>query len=340
MRFFYIIFVSCLLISCGSDSSSDETPTPAEPQPTPIVSFSISDAPVDSVTSVNVTFSSITLKSDDNDEDDDSGLNLPILDDAGNPTTITINLMDYQNGEQKLIIDNVEVVAGDYKNLILNTSGCPQNQNGSTEFCWVVDDEGIKTLKTPSNKLKLGAFSVSTQAEQAFTIEFNLRSSMTNTAGGSSYNLKPHGISIVDSAGVGSLTGSVDVNLLTAGDDCETVYEENTDHGKVIYLYEGEIVQGALMGDEFDPDVAQNTIPDNVVMPYASDSIALDRDTGIYNYHLAHLPEGDYTVAFSCSAVGDDSEEYEGVMIANPSNQQHSVTIEASVESVVDFTES
>jgi len=339
VRYFYIICVSYLLISCGSDSSSDETPIPIEPEATPLVSFSISDAPVDSVTSVNVTFSSITLKSDD-DEDDSSGLNLPIVDDAGNPTTTTINLMDYQNGEQKLIIDNVEVASGDYKNLILNTFGCPQNQNGSTEFCWVVDGEGIKTLKTPSNKLKLGEFSVSTQAEQAFTIEFNLRSSMTNTAGGASYNLKPHGIRVVDSAGVGSLTGSVDVNLLTAGDNCETVYEENTDHGKVVYLYEGEIAQDAIMGDEFDPDVAQNAIPNNVVRPYASDSVSFDMDTSIYSYYFAHLPEGDFTVAFSCGAVDDDSEEYEGVVIANPNNQRHSATIEANNESIVDFTES
>ncbi len=334
-----------LLIACGGGSSSEDTPTPVEPpttvEPTsaPLVSFSISDAPSDSVTSVNVTFSSISLKSDNDDEDDDSGLEIPILDDSGNPTTMTIDLMDYQGGDEKLIISNIEVSAGDYTSFVLNTSDCPQNQNGSTEFCWVVDSEGIKPLKTPSNKLKLGAFSISSDLEQAYTIEFNLRSSMTNTAGGASYNLKPHGIRIVNGAEVGSLTGVVDVNLLTAGDECETVFEENTDHGKVVYLYEGDIAEGTVMGDEYDPNEAQNEIPDNVVMPYASDSISFDTDTDIISYAFAHLPAGNYTVAFSCSAVGDGSVEYDGLTISNPSEQQHSVTISANVESTANFIE-
>ncbi|MCW8834224.1 MAG: DUF4382 domain-containing protein, partial [Colwellia sp.] len=268
MRLF-LVLLSFFLMSCGGGSSTTETsepaPTPAPdpaPSPLPVISFSISDAPSDSVTAVNVTFSSITLKSAGDDDDDNSGLDFPILDDDGNPTTMTIDLMAYQNGEQKLIIENVEVAMGEYQNLILNTSGCPQNQNGSTEFCWVVDAEGIKTLKTPSNKLKLGGFNVSEDSEQAYTIEFNLRSSMTSTANGASYNLKPHGIRIVDSTSVGSLVGTVDANLLTVGEGCETVYQEDSDHGKVVYLYEGDVADEAVLADEFDPDVAENVVPD------------------------------------------------------------------------------
>jgi len=338
MRLFYTIIFSYFLVSCGGSSSSTREQNPDTPPPTPIVSFSISDAPSDSVISVNVTFSSITLKLITDNEDDDSGLNLPILDDAGNPSSMTIDLMNYQNGDEKLIINNVEVAVGNYTNLVLNTSGCPQNQNGSTEFCWVVDGEGIKPLKTPSNKLKLGALNISSEIEQSYNIEFNLRSSMTNTAGGASYNLKPHGIRIVNSAEVGSLTGSIDANLLTIGDGCETVFQDNSDHGKVIYLYQGEISQDDIMADEFDPEVAQNQIPDNVVSPYASDSISFNDDENTYHYSFSHLPIGNYTVALSCSAIGD-TEEYEGIMIPNPTDQLHSLTIEANAGSEVNFTE-
>lgn len=339
MRPFTTTLCCWLVVSCGGDYDTKQAPIIVEPPATPLVTFAVSDAPSDLVTSVNVTFSSITLKSENDNEDDDSGLNLPILNDAGEPTTMTINLMDYQQGDEKIIIDNVEIAAGAYKNLILNTSGCPQNQNGSTEFCWVVDEQGIKTLKTPSNKLKLGALSVSDEANQSYTIEFNLRSSMTTTAAGASYNLKPHGIRIVDGSDVGSLSGIIDANLLTAGEGCATVYLENSDHGKVVYLYSGNIADDALMGDEFDADVAQNVIPDNLVQPYASDAIDFNTDTATYHYTFAHLPAGDYTVAFSCSAVGDDAEEYDGIMIANPANQRHGVAIEADIESIVNFTE-
>jgi len=339
MRLFTIISLSCLLISCGGDSGGNgiTTATPEPSQPLPIVSFSVSDAPSDSVTSVNVTFSSITLKTAS--DSDDSGLDLPILDDEGEPSTMTIDLMNYQNGDAKLIINNVVVPMGDYESLVLNTFGCPQNQNGSTESCWVVDNEGIKTLKTPSNKLKLGAVSISSEIEQTFNIEFNLRSSMTSTAGGASYNLKPHGIRIVDSAEVGSLSGTIDVNLLTLGEGCETVFQVDSDHGKVVYLYEGDISEEAVMGDEYDPDVAQNEIPDNVIKPYTSDSIYFDADDSSYNYKFSFLPAGEYTVAFSCSAIGDEPEEYEGIMIPTPSNQRHNIVIEANNESEVNFTE-
>ena len=106
---------------------------------------------------------------------------------------------------------------------------------------------------------------------------------MTNTAAGASYNLKHHGIRIVNRAGVGSLTGIADVNLLTSGDKCEKVFEEDTEHGKVVYIFQGFIALDAVMGDEFDPDEALNEIPDNVVMPYASDSISFDTDTDIHS---------------------------------------------------------
>ncbi|WP_440876373.1 DUF4382 domain-containing protein [Thalassotalea sp. PLHSN55] len=330
----------CLfLTACGSDNDSSSTEPPAPT--TALVSFSISDAPVDFAESVNVTYSSITLKSDGDNEDDDSGLTIPILDENGNPTTITINLLDYQNGDEKLIISDTEIAIGEYSNLILNTSGCPQNQNGSTDSCWVEDDEGIKPLKTPSNKLKLGAFSVSSEAVQAYTIEFNLRSSLVETAGGASYNLKPHGVRVVDSESVGSIAGMVDVNLLNVGENCATVYEDNTDHGKVVYLYAGTIAEGDIMGDEFDPDTAQEPIADNVVMPFASDTLVYndELELAMYTYHFAHLPPNTYTVAFSCSAVGDDSVEYNEITIADPAEQVHQVVVAEAQDVIQNFTE-
>lgn len=335
MRLFIMVLVSFSLISCGGSSSEGEVII----SPTPLVSFAIADAPADSVTSVNVTFSSITLKSTSDDEDDESGINIPILDDDGNPTTQTIDVMDYQNGEELIIIENFELAAGDYSNLILNTSGCPQNPNGSDEFCWVIDNDTRKPLKTPSNKLKLGSFSVSDDEQQIYTIEFNLRSSLTSTAGGSAFNLKPHGIRIVESTEVGTLQGSVDVNLLSAGEGCESNFLENTDHGKVVYLYQGEMVEGAVFVDEFDPDEAENTRPENAVKPYGSDTLSFDVDTNRYVYNFSHLPTGNYTVAFSCSAVGDSANEYDDIAIANPEVQIHIVTIEKGIDLIQNFTE-
>lgn len=335
MRLLITVLMSFSLISCGGSSSEGEESTPA----IPLVSFAIADAPADSVTSVNVTFSSITLKSTSDDEDDESGINIPILDDDGNPTTQTIDVMDYQNGEELIIIENFELAAGDYTNLILNTSGCPQNPNGSDEFCWVIDNDTRKPLKTPSNKLKLGNFTVSGDEQQIYTIEFNLRSSLTSTAGGSAFNLKPHGIRIVESTEVGAVHGSVDANLLSAGEGCENNFLENTDHGKVVYLYQGEMAEGDVFVDEFDPDEAENSRPENAVKPYGSDTLSFDVNTNSYVYSFSHLPSGNYTLAFSCSAVDDSANEYDGIVIANPEVQIHTVTIEKDIDLVQNFVE-
>ena len=143
----------------------------------------------------------------------------------------------------------------------------------------------------------------------------------------------------MDRGEIGSLVGTVDVNLLTAGEACETVFEADTDHGKVVYLYEGEVTVEMLMADEFDADEAQNVVPENAVKPFASDTVSFDAESTTYSYSFSHLPTGNYTVAFSCSAVGDDSEEFDSIVIANPTEQQHSVVIEANVETTADFTE-
>lgn len=340
-----VCLICCALSACGGSSSgSSETPdvTPM-PTPTPavdpVVSFSISDAPLDSVTSVNVTFDSITLKSANDNQDDDSGILLPVLDSEGNASTITIDLMQYQNGDEKLLIGNTSIAEGDYSHLILNTSGCPQNQNGSTEFCWVIDQDGRKPLKTPSNKLKLGEFSVTNVAEQSYTIEFNLRSSLVSTANGASYNLKPHGVRIIDAMTDSMLLGDVDVNLLTAGEGCEGVFQVDTDHGKVVYLYQHNFANNETMMDEYDVDIVKNTLPVDAVKPIASTNVSFDSEQNRYFYNFAHLMAGEYTVAFSCSAIGDDPEEYDGIVIANPESQRHTLTLLENTQLTQHFTE-
>jgi len=331
-----------LIISCEGSSES-VTPEPVVPEsPTPLISFSIADAPADSVTEVWVTLNSITLKSASDDDDDDSGIPLPILDEDKEP--LLINLMAYQNGEEFLIIDNAEVPSGNYTNLILNTSGCAQKPNGSDKDCWVIDNDKRKPLKTPSNKLRLGAFNVSDEAQQKYTIDVSLRSSLTSTAGGAAFNLKPHGIRVVGI--VGSLSGTVDVNLLNAATDdddrCDEVFVAHTNHGKVVYLYQGDIAEDSVLVDEFDPDLALINRPENAISPYASDSLSYDAEAndgaGAYQYNFSHIPVGEYTVAFSCSALDDSAKEYDAIMIADPTEQKHTVTIEANTDKVQNFT--
>ncbi|MCW8330173.1 DUF4382 domain-containing protein [Photobacterium sp. SDRW27] len=315
------------LSGCGSDS-----------QETANVSFSVADAPVDNMKAVWVTLESVTLESDSKKSKTQT---IMITDKNGKNSPMYINLMDYQNGDTKLIIENAVIAKGSYR-LVLNTYGCAQSANGtgSTDYCSVVKyDDSIYPLKTPSNKLKLGEFYVSKKDYQAYTLEFKLRSALVNNGGGSNYNLKPHGVSIVESAAVGSISGTVDMNLYGAG-DCPT------DSGNVVYLYQGwHSTDGALdmtLGDEYDPSV-DTDVPENVLMPYASK--LLDQDNGDYTF--AYLPAGDYTLAFSCNDVGvnqneltgDDPEYYDQIPIGNPTYTWGEVTVSSGNNTTYDFNE-
>jgi hypothetical protein len=306
------------LTACGSDDS-DSQPTTA------LVSFSIADAPVDSAQEVNVSYASLTLQRTDQDD-----IELPIEDENGDP--ISINLLDYQNGDSLLVLSDAELPVGEYSELIINTYECPQNQNGDTQYCNVVEDSNaVLPLKTPSNKLRLGGFTVTTEGTQAYTIDFNLRKSLVSTAGGASYNLKPHGVTIIDNTTVGNVSGTVDPNLLSAG-ECVA------DTGNVVYLYTSPIAEESVLGDEFDPEI-DTEVPANVVQPYASKMVQLDSETGEYSYSFAHLPAADYLLAFSCSAVNDDPELYDEILIADPSEQQATISVVSGETTEYNFVE-
>ncbi|MGY5452469.1 DUF4382 domain-containing protein [Agarivorans sp. MS3-6] len=308
------------LLACGGDGGSDITPPS-----TAKVSFSIADAPVDSAQEVNVSYASMTLLRTGQDD-----IELPLEDENGDP--LSINLLDYQNGDSLLVLSEAELPVGEYNELILNTYECPQNQNGSSEFCNVLEDSNaVIPLKTPSNKLRLGSFTVTTEGTQAYTIDFNLRKSLVSTANGQSYNLKPHGVTIIDNTTIGSISGTVDPNLFSAG-------ECLADQGNVVYLYTAPIGELEILGDEFDPEI-DTDVSELVRAPYASKMVSLDDDSNDYLYSFAHLPAGEYVVAFSCSAQNDDPELYDEIIIADPIGQAETITVTEGLDTEYHFVE-
>ncbi|MCV2884988.1 DUF4382 domain-containing protein [Aestuariibacter sp. AA17] len=334
-----------VLSGCGGSSSSNSAPSPSpspSPAPSPTdarLSFAVSDAPVDEASAVVVSFSSITLVPEDENAE---SVELAITDDNGDPSYDTINLLDYQGSEQKLLLQNMSVTPGVYKNLIINTYACPQNQNGDSTFCYVEDTSGIKPLKTPSNKLQLGGITVSEGAQETYVLEFNLRSSLVSTANGQSFNLKPQGISIVSTSSSGKVIGTVDPNILNNSLGCETVFAPNTDHGKSVYLYslpaEGEVANVTLT-DEFDANEASAGTPENALAPMASIQISLSESGDVYEFDFGDVAAGNYLIAFSCSAINDDPVEYDAIQIPNPENQQQTLSVTAGSTTVVEFVE-
>lgn len=278
-----------LLLAACSDSDSD---------PYSRVDFSVSDAPVEGLSAVMIAFDQLEFIHADGERTfhDIDGYE-------------QINLLEYPDTQSALIISDIALRTGEYKNLIIHIR--PEQ---ALNYVIKIATPGVEEdLKQPSNKLKLGSFTVTDEAVQAFTIEFDLRQALVlrgNNSNNNGYNLKPHGVTIIANEDAASLNGSVAASLLDTG-SCDAAA------GNIVYLYQGKELAISALADNFD--LLDSEFDDGglsaagFIAPYAS--------TGVDEFnHFAFgfLPAGDYTLAFSCSAVDDDPVQFDGLTIPDP----------------------
>ncbi|MCQ1060951.1 DUF4382 domain-containing protein [Photobacterium sp. DNB23_23_1] len=305
-----VLAVATLLSACGSDSSNDSTQYAK-------VSFSVSDAPVDTMSEVMVAFDKIELQHENGNryiievDEDDDGYGYQGID-----------LLDYQGKDSALIVTDEEIPVGQYKSMILHILS-----DESASYSWVVESGGGKeNLGVPSSKLKLGGFDVSTQAVQSFTLEFDLRQALVERGGsGKGYHLKPNGVKIVDNDAASSLWGSVDLNLYD-GDLCLI-------NDGFVYLYQNHGLWGKQLSDNADSEY----LPDGYVAPYSSAPVVWNDETNQLEYGFGFIPAGEYTAAFTCNAADDHPETFDNIQIANPEEQREEVILYQTKETRFDF---
>ena len=302
-----LIGSSLLLTACGGSDSKVNTT---------MVSFAVADAPVDDVEEVWIAVDAIELV-----KEGENNILIDVKD--GELENAQIDLKQFQGGDSKIILDKTELAPGVYQNLILHILDESVGEN----YSYVKELGGNEVpMKQPSQKLKLGGFEVSEQGEQRFTIHFDLRTALVQNQSGERYNLKPHGVTIVDNETVASLSGMVDPNLLTTcmGDDNE---------GNFVYLYPGHSLP--VLVDNYDENTPQTDLPVGAVAPTGSTAVVSNSND--YSYAFGFIPEGDYTIAFTCSGSNDDETLYDALVIPNPSSQIHEIVLDA--DSIQNFEE-
>jgi len=306
--------VSFWMVGC-SDNEDDGTAFSS-------VSFSVSDAPVDSADAVVIAFDQLEFI-----HANGTRLMVAVDDDNTGHAYQQIDLLDYPGSNAALILTEELLPVGDYKELIIHIEA-------DNDLSYVTDNSGKHNLKQPSNKLKLGSFTINDVSVQGFTIEFDLRQSLVmrgNSGNNNGYILKPHGVTIIDNDTAASLKGTVESTLFSAG-NCDN------DIGNYVYLYAGHDLDSIKFVDNFDvgDDEFNGALPvSGSLLPYASTSVELS--TG--DYAFGYLPSGDYTVAFSCSAIGDDPVQFDDLTIADPTWQFAEVELLDSQEVIYDFEE-
>jgi hypothetical protein len=255
------------LSACNSGSSSD----PFAGDSTGSLTLSVTDAPVDGATSVVVVFTGVELRREDAE---------PVVFTFDEPKQI--DLLSLQGGKTETLLDDVEVPAGEYSQIRLMVKA---NQNESDSFITFEETGGSEfELFIPSGDqtgLKLtGGITVAAGGSADYTLDFDLRKSVTYAPGLDRHILKPT-VRILQTDVVGEIAGTIDNALVPEG--CSPA----------VYVYAGADVT---------PDDEGSDTP-----PLASALVAIENATA-HPYTVAFLEPGDYTVTFTCDADLDNPE--------------------------------
>ena len=320
-----LVLLSLGLLACGGGGGGSNTSAPD----TGTASFGLSDAPVEGLSEVVITIDGMELRRKDGGEcDDDPATGDCVFTndftEGGEVVdTITVDLLDLQDGKNQIIVDGLELEAGEYDQLRLSII------DEDINFSWVKETENadkLKELKVPSDELKLGGFMVETAGVQKFVIEFDLRKAMTYNPGSKDrYILKPTGVRVVEAEAAASVSGVVDSALFTGNSTSPCVDKVDDTEGNVIYLYQGHDLNENNLADNFDSTVDVD-VPDTALAPYTSQKVAADGSYGVF-----YLPAGDYTLAFSCAAENDDPDLLDGIVIPSPATVPATAIVELSL---------
>ncbi|GAB2677683.1 DUF4382 domain-containing protein [Aliiglaciecola aliphaticivorans] len=318
----------CLLVAlsaCGS--SEDGLPILSVPvdRVKPIFSVAVSDAPVGGLSEVTLCFSTITLTGESEElvldvSDVEFGItaNDLCLDDTGNivPNAVGINLLDYQGSEFLSLLKEIPIEEGDYSQVIL----------GMVDGSYAVDklDYTKTPITVPFNEIELDGFSVDESTQVEFTVEFDLRNSLTMPEGQAGYILQPEGTRIVNNQQAGHIQGQVFETVLI-NHLCEPLADI---HGApaAIYLYpETNLDKDSLADNGGSEDIA----------PFASSAVYFDSSQTIYAFEIGFVPFGSYTLGLTCNLT-DAPEKDDEVRFV----QVKQVTIEQSNSvGIVNFEE-
>ena len=311
-----------LLAACGGGSDGDKAKTGT-------LKLGITDAPVDYAENVFIQFSGVELK--------------PV---NGAPFSIdftpakTFDLRDLTGTTRAMLVDGVEIPAGDYEWVRLKVNADPNvagdsyvDLRGTGEQCEMRipsgDQTGLKLIR---------GFTVAVGSVTDFTIDFDLRKSLVappgqktivETCGNQVFLLKPV-LRMVNNMQVGTISGTVDSNLIAA----ECVSSTTPPYPGNVYLF-GPIAAGAadttVLVDDYDGVASDVNGADALV------SAMVDPNTG--NYTIGFVAPGRYKVAYTCdlddTTIDSNTDATEEVVFTPAGGTV--VTVESGKTADVDF---
>lgn len=283
------------LVSCSGGGSSGSSSSSSG---TGSFSLSITDAPVDDADNVVVEFTAVTVKPAD-------GEAITFTFDS----PVSIDLLAQQNGNSAELVADETLNAGNYNWIRLAVNA---EEDGVFDS-YIVINGTQHELDIPSGSqtgLKLNSgFTISASGNADYTIDFDLRKSITEANG--DYKLRPS-LRLIDNIEAGTISGEVDATLISTACADAAVF------AGVVYVFSG----AGVTPDDFD-----GTDPEAL----SSAFVSLDEESNTYTYTAAFLEAGDYTVTYTCDT--DDTEVDETLTF----NGTADVTLAAGGSETQDF---
>ena len=262
-----------LLTACGGSSGGGSTAT---------MSLGVIDGPVDSASSVVVSFTGVELQP--------SGGGQAVTVNFSTPKTI--DLLQEQNGNEASLLDNVSVPAGQYDwiRLMLSVAADRTVANSYIEINGAQYPLIIPSGAQTGLKLVQG-FTMTANQVADFTIDFMLQQSITAPPGQASggvqnYMLRP-ALRLIDNVQAGTISGTVALSTLQSNSACLSGY---TGSGPLpnahVYVFSGSVTPSGSLTAVVEPQITLSS-------------------SGSYSYSQPFLLAGGYTLAVGCTSTSN-----------------------------------
>ena len=287
--------IALLLTACGGSGGDSSSATTAP------LSVAITDAPVDGASEVVITVTGVTVQAGNGNR-----TTYPVNDPLTGEPGRAIDLLALGGGKQIVLLDNVPIEYGHYSWIRLEVD---LSYPDKAYIAFESNPDAPYELRCSScaqSDLKLNrSFTVgevcdtngsnepcgTSEAGVAFTIDFDLRKSITDPQSGDHYKLRPT-LRIVETELAGNFTGMVDSNLIPGS----STISDDKNTGCSVYTFAGS----GVVPDDIYLDDAGHTNPVTTA--------DVKWNGTEFTYTAAFLVAGEYTAALTCDAGNDKPE--------------------------------
>jgi hypothetical protein len=295
IQHFLCIFLAVALAGCGSGSDKPDTGT---------LSVGITDAPVDDITELWISFVGITAKPQNGEQ----------ISWTFNDVPRDINLLALQDGLSDSLLSNETVPAGPYNWIRIDINP----EIGSSYAILETNGQSIDVeVDVPSDRLRfVSGFTITQGQNYRLMIDWDIHRSMSIPVGQQIEDVQVAHLRpawrVTDLAAFATISGSIATGLVEDDrgeeSDQKNCAEATAPEGDKVYLYDLMDHETGVFDDIFVSETSEEG-------PIATAPVYWNADTSRYEYQIHYVdardpdvagdPQHNYTLAFTCQGKDD-----------------------------------